>query len=85
MKKAAYILGSVEIILGVLLLCINTIIKSVLPVLGRVAFQAAAAGSYSPRDYAVSMPLLTASAIILIAVGAAQIIFFVVRRKGDYE
>lgn len=85
MKKAAYILGSVEIILGVLLLCINTIIKSVLPVLGRVAFQAAAAGSYSPRDYAVSMLLLTASAIILIAVGAAQIIFFVVRRKGDYE
>ena len=84
MKKAAYILGSVEIILGVLLLCINTIIQSVLPVLGRVAFQAAAAGSYSPRDYAVSMPLLTVAAVILIAVGAAQLVFFVIR-KGDSE
>lgn len=84
MKKAVYILGSVEIILGVLLLCINTIIKSVLPVLGRVAFQAAAAGSYSPQDYAVSMPLLTVAAVILIAVGAAQLVFFVIR-KGNSE
>ena len=84
MKKAAYILGSVEIILGLLLLCINTIIQSVLPVLGRVSFQAAAAGSYSPRDYAVSMPLLTVAAVFLIAVGAAQLVFFVFR-KGETE
>lgn len=84
MKKAVYILGSVEIILGVLLLCINTIIMSVLPVLGRVAFQAAAAGSYSPQDYAVSMPLLTVATVILIAVGAAQLVFFVIR-KGNSE
>lgn len=84
MKKAAYILGSLEIMIGILLLCANTIIKSVMPVLGRVAYQAAAAGSYSPRDYAVSMPLLIVSAIFLILIGSAQL-FFGVLRKDDTE
>lgn len=73
MKKTLYILGSVEIILGILLLCVNSIIKTVLPVLGRVAYQAAAAGSYSPTNYEVSLPVVMTSAILLIGVGAVQI------------
>lgn len=73
MKKSLYILGSVEIILGILLLCINSIIKTVLPVLGRVAYQAAAAGSYSPMEYEVSLPVVMTSAILLISIGAVQI------------
>lgn len=84
MKKTAYILGSLEVIIGILLLCVNTIIRNVIPALGRVAYQAAAAGSYSPQDYAVSMPLLIISAIFLIVIGAAQL-FFCVIRKDDSE
>ena len=73
MKKSLYILGSVEIILGILLLCINSIIKTVLPVLGRVAYQAAAAGSYSPMEYEISLPLVVTAAVVLIIAGVAQI------------
>ena len=29
MKKTAYILGSLEIIIGILLLCVNTIIRNI--------------------------------------------------------
>ena len=84
MKKTAYILGSIEIILGILLMCTHQIIQTVLPVLGRVAFQAAAAGSYSPRDYEVSMPLVIIAAVVLILAGIAQMIHFAAR-KPDGE
>ena len=73
MKESLYVLGSVEIILGILLLCINSIIKTVLPVLGRVAYQTAAAGSYSPLNYEISLPFVVTAAVALIVVGVAQI------------
>ena len=47
-------MSSVEIVIGALILSITSIIKNVLPVLGRVAYQAAAAGSYSPMNYDTS-------------------------------
>lgn len=85
MKKSAYILGSVEIILGILLLCINSIIKNVLPVLGRIAYQAAAAGSYTPSDYEISLPFVTVAAVVLIVAGAIQICAFVFGKKDSRE
>ena len=84
MKKTAYILGSIEIILGILLMCTHQIIQTVLPVLGRVAFQAAAAGSYSPRDYEISMPLVIIAAVFLVLAGIVQMIHFAAR-KPDGE
>ena len=84
MKKTAYILGSIEIILGMLLLCAHSMIQNVMPVLGRMAYQAAAAGSYSPRDYEVTMPLVIIAAIVLILAGIAQMIHFAAR-KPDGE
>lgn len=83
MKKYAYILGSVEVILGILLLCINSMIKKVLPVLGRIAYQAAAAGSYAPSDYEISLPFVTVAAVVLIVVGAIQICVFVFGKKDE--
>lgn len=84
MKRTAYILGSIEIILGILLMCTHQIIQTVLPVLGRVAYQAAAAGSYSPRDYEVSMPLVIIAAVVLVLTGIVQMIHFAAR-KPDGE
>lgn len=84
MKKTVYILGSIEIILGILLLCMHNIIQTVLPVLGLVAYQAAAAGSYSPLDYAISMPMVIAAAVVLILAGIVQLIHFSVK-KPDGE
>lgn len=84
MKKTAYILGSIEIILGMLLLCAHSMIQNVMPVLGRMAYQAAAAGSYSPRDYEVSMPLVIIAAVVLVLAGIVQMIHFAAR-KPDGE
>lgn len=81
MKKTAYILGSVEVMLGVLLCCITSIIKKVLPVLGRVAYQAAAAGSYDPSNYDVSFTGVTFASIILIIAGIAQICYFAFSKR----
>ena len=83
MKKTAYILGSIEIILGMLLLCAHSMIQNVMPVLGRMAYQAAAAGSYSPRDYEVTMPFVIAAAIVLILAGIAQMIYCAMRKTDS--
>ena len=42
MKKSVYIMSSIEIIIGAIILSQCSIIKIVLPELGRVAYQAAA-------------------------------------------
>lgn len=80
MKKSVYIMSSVEIVIGALILSITSIIKNVLPVLGRVAYQAAAAGSYSPRDYNVSFAFATTIAVLLIIVGIGQLIISVIKK-----
>ena len=83
MKLSAYIIGSIEIIVGSILLSITSIIKEVLPVLGYAAYQAAAAGSYSPSNYAVSFPLVTMVSTVLIVLGVLQIgCFGVIKKKA---
>ncbi len=75
MKKTMYILGSVEALIGTLLLCLTSILEKSFPLFGRIAFQAAMKGSYAPSDYAVTFPLVTFLGLLLIALGAAQIFF----------
>lgn len=82
MKKAAYIIGSIEIIVGIILLSIASIIKQVMPVLGRVAYQAAAAGSYSASNYAISFPFVTTVSIALIVLGIVQLCYFGIIKKN---
>lgn len=81
MKKTAYILGSIEAVLGLLILCCTSILNQVMPALGRVAFQAAAAGSYSPRDFEMSFTLPNAIAVVLVVIGVAQILFYAISKK----
>lgn len=80
LKKTVYILGSIEILSGVLVLCIISLIKNTLPALGRVAYQAAAAGSYSATDYAAAFPLATVLSVLLICAGLIQIVYFFFKR-----
>ncbi|MEG0913980.1 MAG: hypothetical protein RSG53_10295 [Oscillospiraceae bacterium] len=75
MKKSIYILGSVEIVIGSVLLCISSIIKETLPILGRIAYQAAAAGSYNPNDYTVSFLFANVIAVLLMIAGIVQIVY----------
>lgn len=82
MKKAGYIIGSIEIMIGTVLLSVASMIEKVLPILGRIAFQAVMAGSYSPSDYETSFPIVTATAALLIGFGLLQILFFGLIQKN---
>lgn len=81
MKKSFYIMGSIEIIVGAFILSLCSIVKNTLPILGRVAYQAAAAGSYSPMDYSVSFSHANFLGIALIILGLIQIIFSIIGNK----
>ena len=81
MKQAAYIIGSIEITVGIILLSIASLIKQVMPVLGRVAYQAAAEGGYSASNYEVSFPFVTVASIVLIVLGLLQICYFGIIKK----
>ena len=81
MKQAAYIIGSIEITVGIFLLSIASLIKQVMPILGRVAYQAAAAGGYSASNYEVSFPFVTVASIVLIVLGLLQIYYFGIIKK----
>ena len=81
MKQAAYIIGSIEITVGIILLSIASLIKQVMPILGRVAYQAAAAGGYSASNYEVSFPFVTVASIVLIVLGLLQIYYFGIIKK----
>lgn len=83
MKKAVYIMGSLEIMLGAFLLGMMSMIKNALPALGRVAFQAAMKGSYSPSEYDVSFPIVTMISIALIVFGVLQVLYGVLKKDGS--
>ena len=80
MKKAVYIMSSIEIIIGAFILSQCSILKIVLPELGRVAYQAAAAGSYSALDYKVSFSLANTLAVILIVMGIIQMLLALMKK-----
>lgn len=79
-KNSMYILGSVETIIGLLIVCCVSIIKQVIPKLGFVAYQGAAAGSYSPGNYNMSFGIVNFIAIIFILIGMLQIVL-AIRKK----
>ena len=75
MKKSLFIMGSVEVSLGVFVLCITSILKELMPLIGYAAYQGAATGSYNPGNYALSFGVPNFLSIILIIARAAQILF----------
>lgn len=81
MRNSLFIMGSVEISLGVFVLCITAILKELMPVIGYAAYQGAAAGSYSPGNYALSFGLPNFLATALIIAGVMQILFSFWKRK----
>lgn len=81
MKKIAYVFGSIEIILGLLVLATISLVENTLPILGRVAFQAAMKGSFSPSQYVVDFPVATTCAVVLIAFGAVQLALAFVKKN----
>lgn len=76
-----YILGSIEAIIGSIIICITSIIKEVIPKLGYIAYQNVAAGSYDPMNYDLSFGTTNFIGIIFIILGILQIIFAI--RKSN--
>lgn len=75
MRKSLFIMGSVEVSLGIVVLCITSILKELIPVIGYAAYQGAAAGSYNPGNYELSFGVPNFLAIVLIVAGIIQILF----------
>jgi membrane protein implicated in regulation of membrane protease activity len=44
-----------NIVVGLVLIALGLLTQQVMPILGRVAYQAAATGSYSPEDFHVEL------------------------------
>lgn len=73
MKKVIYIFGSIEIICGLLLLSTAAILKEAFPLLGRLAFQVAMKGGFSPNDYTSSFFIVTVLGIVFLVLGGIQL------------
>ena len=80
MKKLMYTMGSIEIILGALTLCLTAIIGELLPKIGWMVF--AAGGQYSPERYSVQFLVPNIIAIAFMIVGAIQIVW-ALKMKGQ--
>lgn len=55
MKAIRTVLSVVSIFLGIVIISISKIVEEFAVVLGRAAYQAAAAGSYITRDYEINL------------------------------
>ncbi len=81
MKTTLFILGSIETLVGIVLWSLADMLKNIIPLLGWVAYQAAAAGSYSPNNYILNTMLPTTFALVLIVVGVVQILLSMRKEK----
>ncbi len=69
LNKVLFFFCNLAIFLGILILFTTSILNKVFPMLGYVAFQAAATGSYSPDDYVMNFIAINLFAILLIVIG----------------
>ena len=81
MNKILFFFCNLIAIVGICVLFITTILNEVFPIMGRVAFQAAMAGSDSPSEYAVNFTVINLFAILLILIGV--ITGYMIYKKGD--
>ncbi len=65
-------LGS--IVAGLILIAVGRLAQRLMPALGRMAFQAAAAGSYSPADYHIALPGYYLIGLALVVLGIVLMI-----------
>lgn len=68
MNKILFFFCGLASLLGIGVLFTTTILNKVLPILGRAAFQSAAAGSYTPGDYIMNFTAINIFAVVLIIV-----------------
>lgn len=57
------------VVLGVVLIALGQLLSTVMPVIGRVAFQSAAAGTFSESNYALDLSVYYILCVGIIAIG----------------
>jgi len=62
------------VVVGLVLIALGMLTQQVVPALGRVAYQAAAAGSYSPATYRLNLTWYYVVAGIVIALGLGVLV-----------
>ncbi|WP_431803166.1 hypothetical protein [Halobacillus andaensis] len=72
MNKVLFFFSNLLVVLGVCTLFVTSILSKTIPLLGRTAYQAAAAGSYAQEDYIVNFTTINIIAFLLIAIGAVS-------------
>ncbi len=69
MNKILFFFCNLIVIIGICTILTTSILNKVLPMLGKAAYQAAAAGSYLRSDYIMNFTTINIFAILLIAIG----------------
>ena len=80
MKKTGFIIGSVEIILGLILLFISSIIKEALPKIASICFLFNS-GNFFEESYAPNFWFANIIAILLCLIGMLTCVYFVFFKK----
>lgn len=80
MRRTGFIIGSIEIILGLISLIITSLIQEVIPKIARMCFMFNN-GGFGEREYIINTEFCNAIAVCLCLVGALTIIYFVILKK----
>lgn len=84
MKNTMYILGSVESLIGAVILWLTKLIAEILPILGYVAYQARG-GSYSANNYRIHTAFPYAIGWVLLVFGILQVVLAFCKKKMREE
>lgn len=80
MKKTGLIVGSIEVILGLISLLATSIIKEVIPKIASIFFMFNT-GNFSEKDYAPDFGFANVIAVCLCLIGLLTCVYFVFIKK----
>lgn len=69
MNKIGFVFSGIFTVIGIVTLLITGITNKIMPKIGRVAFQAAMKGSYSPDEYTINFGAINFFAFLFIIGG----------------
>jgi hypothetical protein len=83
MNKILFFFSCLCAFLGVVILFFTGILNTVMPMMGKAAFQVAMAGSYSHDDYVMDFTFINSSAVFLMVGGGYSA--YLLYKKGMLE
>ncbi|MET3683385.1 hypothetical protein ABID56_001480 [Alkalibacillus flavidus] len=81
MNKILFFFSNLLVVIGLCVLFVTNILNEVMPMLGRAAFQASMAGSYSPHEYQMNFNIVNLISGVLIIGGVVASYKIYVREK----